>query len=335
MKTLHRFNFSSVRVALLALSLPLAIACGDSSGPGGSGGSAGAGGDAAGGAGGTPLIEPQGACPAADTQVGRFVVERQPQFGVVQGTVSEGVVPTSIPDVLSEDGTCRVLKRRTLSCIPACTGAETCGEGGQCIPFPRQISVGDVSITGLTKPTEMSPQQPGNTYFAPGADNPPFTPGSAVVLTATGADPIAGFQLVGRGSTPLTDSPTWVLEHGVALSVTWPASSDTDTQVEIDLSIDQHGLSPLSLSCVFDDTGSAEIPSALVDQLIDSGVSGFPNGRIYRRTADHVDIDPGCVELLVGSPVSANVSVKGHTPCMDSTDCTPPETCNLDLEQCE
>jgi hypothetical protein len=278
---------------------------------------------------------PRGACDQAG-RVGRFSIEKQIDFGVVQGTVSDGVVPTEIPRLVSEDASCRLLERRNLACAPGCVGAETCGELGTCIPYPRQLSVGEVNIAGLTQETRMSPQAPGNSYFSPGADNPPYQVGSQVVLSAEGTDTRPGFQLFGVGSEPFAEGPSWLLAAGTDLALAWQApTSDTQTRVLVELTIDQHGVSPLSLSCEFDDTGSATVPAAIIDQLIGSGVTGFPNGRITRRTADHVQLDVGCVELVVGSPRAAAVSVSGFTPCNAPADCSNEQTCNLSLQRCE
>jgi hypothetical protein len=298
-----------------------------------------AGSEVGGNGGASPGGELRGACDI-DKRVGRFLVERQVTFGVVTGTVSEGVVPTSIPELVAEKDGCKVNKRRNLYCSPACVGAEVCGEDGSCIPYPRQISVGTVTIDGLTKPTIMNP--PTNPkqavmYFAPGADNPPFEIGSNIVLSAAGTEEHSAFELFGIGSEPLVEGPTWVLKEGQDLALEWPAPSDDaiPTSVFVELTIDQHGNSPLSLSCVLDDTGTGSIPAELIDQLINSGVSGFPNGRIARRTVDKVELDVGCVELVVGSGFSASVSVSGFTPCMKPADCPEGQTCNLQLERCE
>jgi hypothetical protein len=320
------------------LLLVLATACsGGAAGSGGAGGGVGAGAGGSGGSGGqVGTMNLRGPC-GIEAQVGRFSVEAQTDFGVVQGAVFEGVVPTSIPRLASQQGPCKVWERRNLTCTPACTGATTCGESGSCIPYPRQRSVGNVTITGLTRPTAMEPRMPGNNYFDPDADNPPFLVGSPIELTAEGAEGHRGFQLSGRGSAPLgSTKPAWLIEPGKDLKIEWAKSAaDQGARVAVDLSIDQHGLSPLSLACEFEDTGMATIPATIVDRLFASGVSGFPNGGIFRRTADHVDVEQGCVELFVGSPLAAAVSVAGHTACKTPADCPSGKTCNLTLERCE
>jgi hypothetical protein len=282
-----------------------------------------------------PVTAPRGACDSRE-RVGRFSIEKQVDFGVVQGTVNDGVVPTAIPTLVSEESGCRVLERRNLACAPGCVGAETCGESGTCIPYPRQVNVGEVSIAGLTRETRMSPQAPGASYFSPGADNPPYQVRSQITLSAVGTDTLPSFQLFGVGSEPLAEAPSWVLAAGTDLALAWAAPiSDVQTHVLVELTIDQHGVSPLSLVCELEDTGSATVPAVIIDQLIGSGVTGFPNGRITRRTADHVQLDVGCVELVVGSPRAAAVSVSGFTPCNGPADCSNDQTCNLALQRCE
>jgi hypothetical protein len=283
----------------------------------------------------TPFTAPRGACDVS-VRSGGFKIEKQVDFGVVQGEVRDGVVPTAIPTVVDDDGRCRLLERRNLACFPACVGMETCGESGACIPFPRQVSVGDVSISGLTRDTVMSPLMPGNSYLSPGATNPPYGVDSPIVLSASGTESIPAFELFGIGSEPLGEALTWVLNPGSDLVLEWPApTASVATTVLAELTIDQHGITPLSLSCELEDTGTATIPAAIVDRLIASGVTGFPNGRLTRRTADHVDLAIGCVDLVVGSPLAASVSISGFTPCDAPADCPSGQTCNIALERCE
>lgn len=280
------------------------------------------------------FLTPRGRCELPD-RVGRFTFEAQSDFGVVQGSVSNGVIPATVPDVAAEDGDCRLNKRRTLTCLPACVAGETCGENGDCIPFPEPISVGDVTVVGLTKPTTMVAQAPSFLYFAPGANNPPFTPMSEITMSTSGGV-VAPFHLFGVGFEPLTESPTWILEEGEDFPISWSATdASAGTTVLVEVTVDQHGASPLSLSCEFPDTGSAVVPASMINQLLQAGISGFPNGRITRRTVDHVDTTLGCIELAVGSPRTASIGVAGHTPCDGPGDCPQGQHCNTAIEQCE
>ena len=280
------------------------------------------------------FIPPRGPCDLAG-RVGRFSIEAQSDFGIVQGSVSSGVLPAAVPDLDTEIGECRLNKRRTLSCLPACVAGETCGEDGDCIPYPAPLSAGEVNILGLTKATSMIAQAPSYLYFAPGANNPPYAPGSEITLIASGST-VPAFNLFGVGSEPLTESPTWTIQEEQDLELTWPASDASgDTTVLVEVTVDQHGASPLSLSCEFPDTGHATVPASMIDRLLQAGISGFPNGRITRRTVDHVEVEQGCIELAVGSPRPAEIVVAGHTPCNGPEDCPEGQHCNLAIEQCE
>lgn len=301
--------------------------CSGTSGSGGSGGEGGS-------AGAPAFVEPRGGCADA-ARVGRFFVEAREDQGVVQGAVADGVVPSSIPAVSLEEGDCRFLERRNLSCTPACVGSETCGEDGACVPYPRQLDVGTVDVTGLLEPLALEPQAPGNTYFAPQVANPPFSVGSEIVVAARGAGEVGAFALFGVGSAPLEDALTWTLEEGSDLAVAWTAAEGSRARVFLELGIDQHGASPVTLSCSFDDTGVGVVPASVVDALIGAGVSGFPSGRLSRRTLDSVETAVGCVDLVVGSPRAATVSVAGFTPCDEPEDCPEGLACNLEIELCE
>jgi hypothetical protein len=73
----------------------------------------------------------------------------------------------------------------------------------------------------------------------------------------------------------------------------------------------------------------------MITDLINAGVSGFPNGSLTRRTMDAQTVSAGCVSLAVVSEQAATVRVSGYTPCDHPDDCTPPQQCNLTLQLCE
>jgi hypothetical protein len=44
----------------------------------------------------------------------------------------------------------------------------------------------------------------------------------------------------------------------------------------------------------------------MIDALLALGQSGIPSARIQRRTVDSIDVDPGCVDLVVAATVRSN-----------------------------
>ena len=280
-----------------------------------------------------------GPCSLA-TRYGGFLVQSDDLFGYVDGAVSNGVIPVTILEEVGVEGDCKLLKRNNPFCSPPCGPGDTCDFDGSCITFPEPQDLGTVTLDGLVDGTiSMDPVQPGNTYFNTSVPNPPFAPGAALTLR-TGASGTWGAQVLhGVGFEPLslgTDTE-WSVAQATPLTITWTPPSDTESpaRVALMLNIDQHGNSPYNLVCEFDDTGSAEIPASLIDQLLTAGVSGFPNGSLTRRTVDSAQVGDGCMEFVVGALAVPDVRVTGHTPCNSTNDCPSGQTCNVPINTCE
>jgi len=272
-----------------------------------------------------------GGCSMED-RFGVFAVEGQELFGVAEGTVANGVVPVTILEEVAAEGACRLLRRNNPFCDPACSPGETCDHDGTCIPFPENQDIGTVTVDGLLLPLEMEPVQPGNRYFGLGLANPPFATGAEIRLDALSA----GLQLEGMGSETLEmPKEALLVEEGEDIAITWGAPlAETEARIDMSLTIDQHGVSPVAVNCTFEDDGEAFVPASLVDALFAAGVSGFPNARFARRTTDSASFGDGCVELRVGSVALPPVRVAGHTPCDSPDDCPEGLTCDVPTNTC-
>ena len=64
--------------------------------------------------------------------------------------------------------------------------------------------------------------------------------------------------------------------------------------------------------------GSATIAASLIDGLIGAGVTGFPEGRVTRRTADSQRGPEGCLDFLVTSGRKIALEVTGDPERIDS-----------------
>jgi hypothetical protein len=302
----------------------------------GSGDDSAAAGDGGGGAddGGVPSdVELRGEC-ALSERVGGFTVESNDSYALVEGVVRDGVVPADVLDEVSGEGDCTMWRRTNPFCDPSCASGETCNEDGECIEYPLGVDLGVVTVDGLLGTVEMTAVEPDKSYFNTSLPNPPWTAGAGVVLRAgAGADAI---ELWGVGLTDFTPVETaWVLTAGTALALTWDTpTSEVGSKVRLDLNVDQHGATPISLTCLFDDDGAAELPASQVDALLSAGISGFPNGKLSRQTADRVDLSTGCVDFKLRAPRTPAVSVSGHTPCTEDEDCPKGQTCDEALETC-
>lgn len=273
-----------------------------------------------------------GACPLA-TRFGGFEVAANEGYSAVGGAVADGVVPMDVLTEEATDGDCVLLRRENPRCDPTCDAGEACDFDGTCIPWPTNQDLGTVTVTGLAEAVAMTPTPPGTTYFDTSLPHPAFAPDAVVTVTSsTSAFP----PLYGLGVEPLVPTSTELVVGSADLTFGWAAPTGLGrSEVVLRLTVDQHGITPLSLVCTFADDGSGTAPKALVDELLVGGVTGWPNALLTRRTADRADVGAGCADLVVAWEVPIDVSVDGHTPCDSHDDCPPGQLCNFALETCQ
>lgn len=286
-----------------------------------------------------PVVDPatvelDGACPM-EVDLGGFLVESYEDYSIVDGRVADGVVPLTVLEELATEGSCRLLRRNNPHCAEGCGPDETCDFDGECLPYPTDLDLGTVSVLGLAVDVEMEPRTPGAHYFDTTLPHPALAADDLITVVTAGA--LGPQRLYGVGMEDLEPvSEQWLLVRGEALVVEWTAPTGlARSKVSLHIDIDQHGSSPASVHCDFPDTGSAEVPAAMVDALISAGVSGFPSGSLSRRTQDHQLVEAGCFDFTVASTRRPDeVRVKGYTPCDDQGDCPPGQVCDLDIEIC-
>ena len=265
--------------------------------------------DSAADAGDPTTVELRGEC-AADQRLGAFTVEAGPDLSSVAGKVENKPQPASIREEIAAEGGCRLLRRENPFCDPACQGTEVCDQDSTCVPQPEPRDVGVVTVDGLLVEVEMTPVPPGYNYFETQLPHPAFDAGALVTRTST--DGVYGeLEMHGVGPQPLVIvGEEWDVEDGIGLAVSWePPVGEVRTSVHLELNIDQHGATPVTLVCELDDTGSATVSGTLTDALFTAGISGFPRGSLSRRTADSQDVTDGCIELMVASSRTQSVVV--------------------------
>ncbi|MFT7622719.1 MAG: hypothetical protein ACI9WU_001894 [Myxococcota bacterium] len=285
----------------------------------------------------TPPTGPAGPC-ALNARIGGITVEAGEQFSFVTAEIANGVNPATVLEEVVVEGDCKLLKRNNLFCNPPCAPGQTCGLDETCIEFPVPQDVGTVTVSGLSTTVVMESVAGTGTYFATDVAHPIVTGGEAITATTSAGGYVGQITLQGAGGHALDlITSQWSVVPGAPLTIQWAAPpADGRTMIGLRLNIDQHGNSPVVVACTFEDDGEASIPATLIDQLINSGVSGFPNGLLRRQTVDSVSTDQGCVDLLVSVPREPeDVSIAGHTPCKTPADCPDGTTCNLAIETCQ
>lgn len=281
-------------------------------------------------------VELAGSC-ALDEKYGSFVVEMYEEYSIVDGSISDGVVPITVLSAHGVEGDCTLLRRDNPFCDPPCAPDETCDFDGSCIKYPINQDIGIVEITGLNDAVVMEPLQPGNSYFDTSLPHPAADPGSLVTLI-TGGGAYDPMRLHGVGVEMLTiEDEKWVVYDGQPMTVNWtpPTGDLVRSDIHLRFNIDQHGATPVSMFCIFEDDGQGEVPASLLGDLLSAGVSGFPNGELTRRTVDKAAVGEGCLDFEVAAPRTATVRVDGFIPCDDPTDCPNGQTCNLEIGLCE
>ena len=277
-----------------------------------------------------------GVCDLAD-DYGGFVVEAYDEYSIVSGSISDGVVPQTVLEVIGQDGDCEVKRRNNPFCDPACLSGETCDFDGNCIPYPVNQELGTVTVLGLAKGVEMEAVVPGNTYFNTSLPHPAFAGGDLIEMQMPGGT-YGPMTLYGVGVEQLNvNDKEWSVESGIDLVVSWdaPTGSVVRSEVTLKVNIDQHGTSPATIYCTFEDDGEGTVPASVIQQLVEVGVSGFPSGQLVRRTADRADAGEGCADFVVSAPRDVSVDVVGYTPCISDLDCPEGQECNVEMQICE
>jgi len=275
----------------------------------------------------------EGAC-SAETHFGRFTVASD-DYGYVTGSVQEYVVPGDVPTALSSSGDCQLLRKENLVCDPPCEALETCDFDGECIPYPSTQDLGTVEVLGLLEEVSMEPVSPGYTYFNTSLPNPPWEEGVLLTLQTSGGsyDPVT---LHGVAPISLDQKFTWDLQQGQPLVITWNApGTEVRSQVRTTLNVDQHGATPATLECWFEDDGEGEVSAEMVDEFLNQGLSGFSSGSIARMTADSGALGSGCMDFWATSSRVPSISVDGYFPCIDDGDCPKGMDCNEKMQFCE
>jgi hypothetical protein len=272
---------------------------------------------------------------AVEAAVGRFVIELGLERGVgftrVGGEVYDAVLTSQIPALLGSEGDCRLLSPVVTTCEPPCEPAvEACSPDRVCELLPRTRDVGTVSVRGLLVPIAMQPNVVTLKYSNPALPmlpHPGFQPGADLRINSEGGD-YAPFELRGWGITPLILTEVIDVRRSQPARVAWEApSTPGPARIHVQLNINFHGSNAAKIECDFADTGAGEIPATLIDGLFEQGFSGNPTLSAVRRSATSVDIEPGCVDMLVYSEVKTPVQVEGIVSCRDSSECPPPQMC--------
>lgn len=255
---------------------------------------------------------PFGQACAMDQRVGRFEILQDSVYGgSVAGNVADRVDALQVLVAKESQGKCQLWQRKAAECQPTCTAQQQCVRDVGCQPYPAPVELGDVSVMGLVKSVTMKAKGANKDYFFTDFDADPFVPSSDITLQSGGGQ-LAKITLHGKGMPTLqVNNVTAKLTKGTPLQLQWTPSQGP-FGVHLSVNVDQHGLSPVTLTCEMDDVGAFTVPVALTDALLSYGISGATTATLERRTVDSAAVVPasgvnGCVELVVASRVALSI----------------------------
>jgi len=261
-----------------------------------------------------------------------------PGFTSVNGKVCDAPEPEgTIWEKTLEEGECELLEPRVPFCDPLC-GEAVCVEDGQCAAYPPARDVGTVTVHGLQTADGANPVtlvSVRDSYSSTDAlPYPAFAEGDEIRLQASGGD-YEPFSILSKGIVPLelTVEGEIHIEREQPMTLAWTPPGNTDiARIHVKVDISHHGGAKGKIECDAPDTGSLQIPAALVTRLIDLGYSGFPSVNVTRSAIGSVVIAPGRVELTVQSAVDRGLQIPGLISCSESIPCPEGLTCQQDLK---
>lgn len=254
-------------------------------------------------------------------------------FTTVAGKVSDGPTPTlPVWKKSVADGDCVLMVPRNAFCSQPCSGV--CVDDDTCQVYPAAKSVGTVTVAGLRTsagPAQLS-MSPGPNGYYQVVDElpfPAFDEGGEIQLATSGGD-YPAFTLESTGIKPLeltNEVITVARNQPVTLTWTKPGIAGVSS-IRVLLEIAHHGGTKANVTCHTADSGSLTISAALVTQLIEKGVAGYPTVAVTRSAVGSTPVGTGTVELQVLSSVERQVTIPGVISCTQNSDCPDGRTCD-------
>lgn len=260
-------------------------------------------------------------------------------YTAIVGKVSDGPTPAQIVwEQAAAEGSCRLLKPRVPFCNTPCGGSAVCIENDTCQNHPAAQNVGTVHTRGVRTEagaSEFSMEAVAKSYQPPASVKcpfPAFDEGDDLTFTTTGGA-YAPFALRAKGIVPLTLlTGTLRLEDNQPLTLTWTPPGLADlSAIHVKLDISHHGGTKGMIECDASDTGSLLLPAALLTQLKNLGVAGFPTIVVTRKAVGSTVIAPGRIDLVISSDIERAVEIPGVRSCTSDMDCPGGQTCQNDL----
>ena len=276
------------------------------------------------------VIEPEPQPPTdltIDQLTGGFTLVIGDGVSRLSGILRGGKAPGEPLWILSRKaGGCSVNMERP-TCQPACSGVKVCSEQLACVYGPWPMDVGTIYVNGVGG-AELSMSASEGKYLLEGdaLPYPPCNPGGKVELAADGGR-FGPFTLSGECITPLVFSAPINAERHKPLKLSWTEANAGSGRMRIQIALGGGTHAAIRIVCDVDDSGDIEIEAALLEQLVQLGVTGLPSVTMTRLSAGGTDgSEPRQVFLSIQHSVAREFEMKGVT-CREDIDCPPSQIC--------
>lgn len=252
------------------------------------------------------------------------------------GSATDGQAPVANTWVkeLEADG-CTLYTPKPPFCDPRCDVSAVCVSDNECVPYPAPQTLGTIHLGGVGD-RDVSMLPIANKYQPPTGTMLPFPPcveGEEVQLRVEGGA-YKSFTVAAACISELTFDGPVKITRGAPMKLAWSKPGKPDlARIQITVDISHHGGARGKIECDLKDTGSFDVPAALVDRLVELGVSGFPTVVLARVSSGGVKSgEQNQVKLVVQEKIERDIAIEGLVSCTEDSDCPAPKTCQTDLQ---
>ena len=252
------------------------------------------------------------------------------------GSANDGPMPAANTWIKELDANgCTLYTPKAPFCDPGCGVSAVCVSDDQCVPHPTSQTLGTIHLGGVGE-SEISMTPIANKY-QPGSGTilpfPPCAEGKEVQLRVEGGT-YSAFTLAATCISELKFDGPVKITRGQPMKLHWSAPGNADlARIQVHVDISHHGGARGKIDCDLKDTGSFDVPAALVDKLVELGVSGFPTVVLARVSAGGVKSgEQNQVKLVVQESIEREIEIDGLVSCTEDSDCPAPKTCQIDLQ---
>lgn len=258
-----------------------------------------------------------------------------PAYTTIVGSMCDGPSPPEIifKEVMTS-GSCKLMKAVSPFCSENCVLGSKCVAEDSCMPEPKVISVGNVTVKGMINKGEktaftMEPDEYFNYQMVNvPLDYPPFSTGDTITLSAAGSGSAGAFEIKVLGITPLVVlSDTLELADGKDITIKWePPAKSGVSKIYVRMNISYHGGTKGEIQCEAEDNGSLTIPGAMLDKLKSYGFAGWPCVYITRRSTGIDEVSKA--KAVVECTITKLLTIPGLKSCNNQPgECPEGQTC--------